>query len=125
MLSWRTGRESENLGFHVYREEDGERVRLTEALVAGSALASGAESGGTRTYSIPDPGGGGPYWLEAVDLYGNSTWYGPLSGQPAPWAAIAWPSGSAIRCRRTTPWSSSQISIGIDVTPYLSCSCFR
>jgi hypothetical protein len=38
LVSWRTGYEVDNLGFHVYREVGGERVRLTPSLVAGSAL---------------------------------------------------------------------------------------
>jgi len=40
LVSWRTGFEVDNLGFHVYREQGGQRVRLTPSLVAGSALFS-------------------------------------------------------------------------------------
>src|SRR5258706_1158835 len=38
VLRWRTAGELNNLGFNVYREQDGERVRLNSTLVAGSAL---------------------------------------------------------------------------------------
>ena len=38
LVEWRTGYEIDNLGFHVYREVGGERVRLTPALIAGSGL---------------------------------------------------------------------------------------
>ena len=42
LISWRTGYEVDNLGFHVYREVGGERVQITPSLVAGSALVAGA-----------------------------------------------------------------------------------
>src|SRR3989441_691464 len=37
-LHWRTSFEADHLGFHVYREEQGHRTRITPALIAGSAL---------------------------------------------------------------------------------------
>ncbi len=42
LVEWQTGYEVNNLGFHVYREVDGELVRLTPELVAGSALLAGS-----------------------------------------------------------------------------------
>ena len=38
IIRWRTGYESDDLGFHVYREVDGERTRITRSIIAGSAL---------------------------------------------------------------------------------------
>jgi hypothetical protein len=38
LLQWRTAYEVNTLGYHVYREENGELLRLTPELVAGSAL---------------------------------------------------------------------------------------
>jgi len=37
VLRWKTAGELNNLGFNVYREQNGERVRLNSTLVAGSA----------------------------------------------------------------------------------------
>jgi len=84
-LEWRTGYEIDNVGFRVYREQNGRRVRITSSLVPGTALIGigrGASAGG-RTYSWSDaamPAGDGPaqYWLEDVDLHGKSTWHGPI-----------------------------------------------
>ena len=41
LLEWRTGFEVDNLGFHLYREENGERIRINLELIAGSALLVG------------------------------------------------------------------------------------
>src|SRR5207244_10638999 len=37
-LQWRTSYEVDHLGFHVYREQNGQRLQVTPALIAGSAL---------------------------------------------------------------------------------------
>ena len=84
-LEWRTGYEVDNAGFRVYREQNGQRVRITSSLVPGTALIGigrGA-SAGDRTYSWSDattPTDDGPvqYWLEDVDRHGKSTWHGPI-----------------------------------------------
>ena len=41
-LAWQTGYEVNNLGFHLYREIDGRRTRITRSLVAGSGLMVGS-----------------------------------------------------------------------------------
>ena len=41
LLEWRTAYEVNILGYHVYREENGEFLRMTPELVAGSALFAG------------------------------------------------------------------------------------
>ena len=43
-VEWSTDYEVSNLGFHVYREENGEVYRLTPELIAGSALLAGADT---------------------------------------------------------------------------------
>ena len=101
LLEWKTGYEIDNLGFHVYREQAGERIQLTPALIAGSGLL--AERGMAvrtelayawwdmeATIATPDIA----YWLEDVDFDGVSTWHGPVTpvdgghlidvGPPAP-----------------------------------------
>ena len=82
-LHWRTNDEVNNLGFHLYREEGGQRVRVTPEMVAGSALFAGA---GTRltsghSYGWWDKQGRttDQYWLEDVDLDGTRSWNGPVS----------------------------------------------
>ncbi|MBI3910006.1 MAG: hypothetical protein HY320_03625 [Armatimonadetes bacterium] len=85
LCSWRTSQEVDNLGFHLYREDRGERTRLTPSLVAGSALAEGGTASvGGRSYSWWDTGlMADAYWLEAVDLNGYSSWHGPFAPVPS------------------------------------------
>ena len=86
LVEWRTGYEIDNLGFHVYREQAGERIQLTPALIAGSGLL--AERGmAVRTelaYAWWDMEASREtrdiaYWLEDVDFDGVSTWHGPVT----------------------------------------------
>ncbi len=84
LIQWRTGAEVDNLGFNVYREQDGQRLRITPQLVAGSALLAGPEthltSGNTYAWSdTPPPGKPIKYLLEDIDLKGKSAWNGPVS----------------------------------------------
>jgi hypothetical protein len=93
LISWQTGSEKDNLGFNVYRETNGERVRITPQIVAGSALLTGPgpslEAGhGYRWSDQPQSGSRQVrYWLEDIDLNGHSNWTGPIevksiSGKP-------------------------------------------
>jgi uncharacterized repeat protein (TIGR01451 family) len=88
VLFWKTGGEAHNLGFNVYHEQNGSRVRLNPSLIAGSAmLMSGAlpkHSG--KTYAWIDSSsasGTGPYWLEDVDVNGTRVLHGPVTAEPA------------------------------------------
>jgi uncharacterized repeat protein (TIGR01451 family) len=86
VLSWRTGSELRNLGFNLYREQNGERVRLNPSLIAGSALTirAGLPQHGAKTYAWIDRSSTattGLYWLEDVDLDGTRTLHGPTSAQ--------------------------------------------
>ena len=78
LLTWRTGHEVSNLGFHVYR--DG--VRLTESPIAGSALLAGARTVLTagQAYRWVDAAGtaSSTYTLEDLDLDGTRTVHGPF-----------------------------------------------
>ncbi len=86
-LEWKTGEEAHNLGFNVYREENGQRVLLNPSLIAGSALAfhDSLPQHGAKTYHwfdrSPRPGTN-LYWLEDVDLGGTRTLNGPVSPTP-------------------------------------------
>ena len=84
VLHWKTGGESHNLGFNLYREQSGERVPMNSSLIAGSALMmNGAlpkHSG--KTYSWIDSStnsGSAQYWLEDVDVNSIRTLHGPIS----------------------------------------------
>ena len=84
LLEWRTGFEVSNLGFNVYREQAGRRTRITPQMIAGSALLVGAQTNlmSGRGYECLDSAQGGSdaqYWLEAIDLNGQSMWSGPFA----------------------------------------------
>ncbi len=101
LLEWRTGFEVDNLGFNIYRDiyldGGGKREIVNGQLIAGSALRVGAgikiESGESYAWwdkGIADCGSRiadcqkAAYWLEDVDLNGQSTWHGPFTAaQPA------------------------------------------
>ncbi|MBI1765797.1 MAG: hypothetical protein HYR56_30705, partial [Acidobacteria bacterium] len=82
LVRWNTGFEADNLGFNLYRDENGTRVRVNPSLIAGSALLAGAGTLLTagNSYVWPDAQGtaGAAYWLEAVDLNGARDWFGPV-----------------------------------------------
>src|SRR5262245_28515290 len=83
LLEWRTGLEVKNLGFNVYREEGGQRSRLNEQILGGSALRVGSislRSGSPYAWTDTSPAGKKTrYWLEDVGLDGQSTWHGPFN----------------------------------------------
>jgi hypothetical protein len=88
LIELTTGREVSSLGFNLYREENGARVRLNASLLAGTALLAGSEtaltSGHVHTWwDAPSGDGGVSYWAEEVDLHGQRTWHGPATLKPA------------------------------------------
>jgi hypothetical protein len=95
-LEWRTGYEVDNLGFRVYREQKGQRVRITPSLVPGTALIRAGQrlSSTGQAYEWWDapapPLDAGPvqYWLEDLDLHGKRTWHGPIEPGQSPAAVI-------------------------------------
>jgi uncharacterized repeat protein (TIGR01451 family) len=88
LLSWNSGGELHNLGFNVYRDVNGEKVKLNSSLIAGSALLmrDTVEQHAAKTYRWIDTsqGAGGLYWLEDVDLNGTRTLHGPVALDAAP-----------------------------------------
>ena len=94
-LHWRTSFEADHLGFHIYREEQGARTRITPALIAGSALKGHAGTVLTagQSYSwwdvLPLKSGSLRYWLEELDLKGRRTWHGPIDVKSAKGSRLA------------------------------------
>jgi len=102
LLRWKTGYEVSNLGFHVYREENGQLIRLTPEPVAGSAFLAGKGTSLTagRHYhwwdtslnhelsAISHQPSSVRYWLKDIDLNGKHTMHGPvtpvISREPIP-----------------------------------------
>ena len=86
-VEWRTGNEVDNLGFNIYREENGERVLVNPQIVAGSALltGSGLTLAAGRSYGWWDAGAtrGAIYWLEDVDVKGQTKLNGPFKAETA------------------------------------------
>jgi hypothetical protein len=82
-LTWRTGSELDNLGFHLYRgrSERGPWTRVTSSLIPG--LGSSPEG---ASYSFRDVGltNGVRYFyrLEDIDARSGSTFHGPVSAVP-------------------------------------------
>jgi hypothetical protein len=81
-LNWESGFEVDNLGYHIYREQNGVRSRVTPAVVAGSALSVGPGNrlGAGYSYGWFDRAGNSnsAYYLEAIDLNGTRQWHGPV-----------------------------------------------
>jgi subtilisin-like proprotein convertase family protein len=83
LTEWKTGYEVDNLGFNVYREEGGNRTRINQQPIAGSALLAGDKTVLTagEAYVWSDTltsSQGVQYWLEDLDLKGKSTMHGPF-----------------------------------------------
>jgi hypothetical protein len=78
LLRWRASSEIDTLGFNVYREENGWRVRMNRTLIPVRATRG-------HNYSWLDrrPPRGLPfrYWLQVVSLDGGSSWHGPISAR--------------------------------------------
>jgi Peptidase family C25 len=90
LIEWRTGFEVDNLGFRLYRDEGGKRALITPQMLAGSALITGQRVPLTagRSYAWWDKASPESpeslavrYWLEELDLNGNSIWHGPFTAQ--------------------------------------------
>ncbi|MEW6207641.1 MAG: C25 family cysteine peptidase [Acidobacteriota bacterium] len=83
-IEWKTGFEVDNLGFNIYRDENGERTLINDQLIAGSALMAGDKIAMTAgmQYSWWDALVGDKqnvrYWIEDVDLNGTATMRGPF-----------------------------------------------
>jgi len=75
VVRWRTGSEVATLGFNVYREVSGRRVRVNARLIAAQNSSRG------RAYSFLDRSAPrmkpARYWIQVVNLDGSRTWHGP------------------------------------------------
>ena len=76
LVRWRTASEAETLGFNVYRQVRGERVKLNRHLLPARGSIGGA------SYSYVDRKAPTRralrYWLQVVDTDGSRTWQGPI-----------------------------------------------
>lgn len=85
LLEWQTGFEVQNLGFHLYREQNGQRSRITPEIVAGSALIAGNTIALTagKAYAwwdaLSKDNRDVRYWLEDIDLDGRTALHGPVA----------------------------------------------
>ena len=74
--------EVNNLGFNVYRQSGGERVKINPSLIAGSALMVGSDvslkSGFSYAWKDDAVDASASYWLEDIDLNGTGAWHGPF-----------------------------------------------
>jgi hypothetical protein len=75
LVRWRTASSVDTLGFNVYRERGGKRVRLNRKLIPAASGVAG------RRYSFLDRRGvrGSRYWIQAVSTDGSRSWYGAVS----------------------------------------------
>lgn len=75
LVTWQTASEVDVLGFHVYRQVNGRRVRVSDRLIAVRGRTSGAR------YSFLDRRArrdrSARYWIQVVGLDGSRTWHGP------------------------------------------------
>ena len=87
VLQWQTGYEADNLGFNIYREENGTRNLVTRSLIAGSALITGTTLTSGNSYSWTDHSNNSAarYWLEDLDVDGTTTWHGPIVASDPPY----------------------------------------
>ena len=76
VLRWRTAQEVGSLGFNVYREKAGKRVRVNRTLVRAKGSVAGSR------YAYRDARAPQHqrlrYWLEQVGADGSHAWRGPL-----------------------------------------------
>jgi hypothetical protein len=86
-LRWQTAYETQNLGFNLYREVAGKRELINQNIVAGSALRASLTqpiaAGEGYIWWDNAPVKNAAYWLEDLDLNGNSTWHGPFYAKTA------------------------------------------
>ena len=127
VLFWKTGGEAQNLGFNVYREQNGVPARLNPSLIAGSALLmrGALPKHAGKTYAWIDTssnGVGGSYWLEDVDVNGTRTMHGPVSPSSLTAAQGAFDSTPAStlmldQLNRATPGNSGEQSRPLEYVP--------
>ena len=88
LIELKTGHEVSSLGFNLYREQNGKRVKLNPSLLAGTALLAGPKTTFTAGHSHawldkPPAGGQVTYWVEEIDINSDHTMLGPVFPEPA------------------------------------------
>jgi hypothetical protein len=81
LLSWETTSEIDNLGFNLYRATsvNGARIKLNAQLIP-TLVAPGSPFGAVYEYTDTAVNNGKTYyyWLEALDIYGDTQLQGPV-----------------------------------------------
>src|ERR1044071_608920 len=78
LLQWKSDYEIDNLGYNVYREVAGHRVKINPQIIAGSALIIGQgvalKAGKSYAWADLSQRASGPatYWLEDINLKSES-----------------------------------------------------
>jgi len=72
LVRWRTASEIDMLGFNVYRQVNGRRVRANPKLIPGKGrgLYSFLDRKAPKSKTVR-------YWIQAVNVDGSRSWYGP------------------------------------------------
>ncbi|HEX2832809.1 MAG TPA: SdrD B-like domain-containing protein [Thermoanaerobaculia bacterium] len=87
-LTWNTTSETDNLGFHVYRQvAGGEKEKLNPHIITGSAFVNGRKVSGPRSYRFIDRkpvSGFAQYYIEDIDIDGTKTLHGPVTPHSGP-----------------------------------------
>ncbi len=99
LLRWRTGLETDNLGFRVFRDDGGgDRVPVGPGLIPGSALTSPRtrlEAGYSYAWYDPRGTADSTYWIEDIERSGSTSLHGPfradLAAEPARLGAVTAP----------------------------------
>ncbi|MBN1657076.1 MAG: hypothetical protein JXA93_01680 [Anaerolineae bacterium] len=80
-VKWETASEIDLLGFHLFRssERTGELIRLNQEIIPGAMPGSPQGAQYEFTDRAIESGATYFYWLESVDLHGQSAQHGPVS----------------------------------------------
>jgi hypothetical protein len=86
VLRWATEAEVNHLGFNLYRDDNGTRTQVNEQLITNTVLSLTTEAAlpAAHTYEFLDSATSNEvvsYWLESIDVKGNSRWLGPYSSR--------------------------------------------
>jgi hypothetical protein len=86
LLKWKTDAEVNQLGFNIYRDQDGKRTQINQQLITSSVLNVSPDAAllSSHAYEFNDhfqANDSTSYWLEGVDIKGNVSWRGPFSGR--------------------------------------------
>ncbi len=75
LIQWETAEELNCAGFFIYKEEDGEKIKVNDEIIFSQSFLYGS---GGYSYEFIDENPGQVYWLAEKDLNGMDTFYGPI-----------------------------------------------